>query len=127
MYGYPRMINQHAILQLISTQAPISTFVPIIIRGFGFTRLQSLLLVIPAGFYAGCVQLILPYSAYRFKNIRSYLVIGAQVGTIIASALLWRLPLHEKGALLFACYILPSLGGGYAVLMGMESLGEISE
>jgi len=83
--------------------------------------------VIPAGFYAGCVQLILPYSAYRFKNIRSYLVIEAQVGTIVASALLWRLPLHEKGALLFACYILPSLGGGYAVLMGIEPFEHIPQ
>lgn len=38
----------------------ISTFVPIIINSFGFTTLNSLLFVIPAGVYAGTLQLVAP-------------------------------------------------------------------
>ena len=91
---------------------------PLIIRGFGFSTLNSLLLVIPAGAYAGTVQLLMPYLAYRYKGLRSYIVFTAQLGTVVAALLLWLLPRSEKGALLFACYILPSVGGGYAVLMG---------
>lgn len=74
----------------------------------------------PIGFYAGTMQLLLPYLAYKFKGIRAYLIFLGQVGTIIAAALLWALPLHERGGLLFACIILPSTGAGYAVLMGLQ-------
>ncbi|KAH7173192.1 uncharacterized protein B0J16DRAFT_188134 [Fusarium flagelliforme] len=62
----------------------------------------------------------MPYLAYRYKNVRTYLVFVAQLGTILASLLLWLLPQSATGALLFAVYILPSVGGGYAVLMGLQ-------
>ncbi|KAH8897968.1 allantoate permease [Thozetella sp. PMI_491] len=99
---------------------PISAFVPIIISGFGFSTLNSLLLLIPAGFYGGSIMLILSFLAYRLPNARAYLIFGAQMGTTLAALLLWRLPLDARGALLFATAIMPSLGGGYAVLMGLQ-------
>ncbi|KAH7152586.1 major facilitator superfamily domain-containing protein [Dactylonectria macrodidyma] len=79
----------------IIANGPISTFAPIIINVMGFSTLHSLLLVMPAVFIA-------------------------QVGTTLAALLLWRLSLSLTGALLFACYILLSVGTGYAVLMGMQ-------
>ena len=100
--------------------APISTFVPIIINGFGFTTLNSLLLLIPAGFYGGTIMLVLCYLAYRIPNSRCYLIFGAQMGTTLAALLLWLLPLSAKGGLLFATAILPSIGGGYSVMMGLS-------
>ncbi|KAL4761712.1 major facilitator superfamily domain-containing protein [Aspergillus foveolatus] len=110
-----------ALLAMIAN-APISTFTPIIINSFGFSTLESLLLVIPSGFYAGTMMLILPYLSYKFANkgIRSWLVIACQLVTMVASLLLLRLPLNETGGLLFACYIMPTMGAGYAVLMGLQ-------
>ncbi|KAF5656338.1 allantoate permease [Fusarium circinatum] len=108
-----------AFLSMIAN-APISTFVPIIIHGFGFSTLNSLLLMMPCGAYAGTLQLLFPYLAYKYRNNRSYLVFIAQMGTVLAALLLWLLPLSATGALLFAVYILPSVGGGYAVLMGHQ-------
>ncbi|KAB5529060.1 major facilitator superfamily domain-containing protein [Coniochaeta sp. 2T2.1] len=108
-----------AFLSMIAN-GPISTFVPIIINGFGFSTLNSLLLLMPVGAYAGTMQLILPYLAYKYKNIRSYLVFAAQVGTTVAALLLWVLPISSTGALLFGCIIMPSVGAGYAVLMGLQ-------
>ncbi|KAH7017093.1 major facilitator superfamily domain-containing protein [Ilyonectria destructans] len=108
-----------AFLSMIAN-GPISTFVPIIINGMGFSTLHSLLLVMPAGAYAGTMQLLFPFLAYKFPGLRSYLVFIAQMGTTLAALLLWRLPFSSTGALLFACYILPSVGAGYAVLMGMQ-------
>ncbi|KAM0275740.1 hypothetical protein ACHAQH_007458 [Verticillium albo-atrum] len=99
---------------------PISTFVPIIINGFGFSTLHSLLLVIPAGAYAGTLMLVFPYLAMKFPGIRTWLILAAQLGTTLAALLLWILPLSSKGGLLFAAYILPSVGGGYAVLMSLQ-------
>ncbi|KXT15312.1 hypothetical protein AC579_2817 [Pseudocercospora musae] len=41
------------------------------------------------------------------------------MGTTLAAALLYGLPLNETGGLLFAVYILPSTGAAYGVLMGL--------
>lgn len=107
-----------AFLSMIAN-GPISTFIPIIINSFGFTTLRSLLLVMPAGAYAGTQQLIVPWLCYKFPNLRSGAIFVCQMGTTLAALLLWLLPRSAKGGLLFACYILPSVGGGYAVLMGL--------
>jgi MFS family permease len=105
---------------LMIANGPVSSFIPIIISCFGFSRLDSLLLFVPAGVISGTVKLAAPYAAYRFKGIRTWLIVLCQCGTIAASILLWRLPRSEKGGLLFACYILASYGGSYAVLMGLH-------
>lgn len=129
-----------AFLSMIAN-GPISTFVPIIIvsqqlsnlwslrvfekhtdltqNSFGFSTLNSLLLVMPAGAYAGTLQLIVPWLCYKYTGIRSWAIFACQLGTTLAALLLWLLPMRATGGLLFACYILPSVGGGYAVLMGL--------
>lgn len=99
--------------------APISTFQAIIIDGFGFNELNSLLLMIPSGAYAGTMMLITTYLAYKFPGWRAYIVILCQLVTTLASLLLWLLPQSALGGLLFACYILPTTGAAYAVTMGL--------
>ncbi|OAL53410.1 MFS transporter [Pyrenochaeta sp. DS3sAY3a] len=113
------LIFSIAFLMMIAN-GPVSSFIPIIISGFGFNRLNSLLLTMPAGVVIGTIELTAPYLAYKFNNIRTWLIAICQIGTITASILLWQLPRGEKGGLLFACYILASFGGGYAVLMGLQ-------
>ncbi|KAJ5690689.1 hypothetical protein N7462_005081, partial [Penicillium macrosclerotiorum] len=110
-----------AFLSMIAN-GPISTFIPIIINSFGFNTLNSLLLVMPQGFLGGTYQLVGPYLAYRYseKGIRSWIVFTAQMITTLAAIMLVALPLDATGGLLFACYILPAIGGGYAVLMGLQ-------
>lgn len=105
---------------MMIANGPVSSFLPIIIAGFGFNRLNSLLLVMPAGFIIGSITLSVTYLAYRVSGIRTWIIVGCQCGTILASILLWKLPQSQKGALLFACYILSTFGGGYAVLMGLQ-------
>lgn len=105
---------------MMIANGPVSSFIPIIISGFGFNRLNSLLLTLPAGAVIGTIELAAPYLAYRVPQIRTWIIAGCQLGTILASILLWQLPRSEKGGLLFACYILASFGGGYAVLMGLQ-------
>ncbi|CAI4212739.1 unnamed protein product [Parascedosporium putredinis] len=102
-----------AFLSMIAN-GPISTFAPLIIRGMGFSGLKSLLLFMPAGAYAGTLQLIFPFIAYKYPNSRAYLVMIAQAGTTLAALLLWKLPMGATGGLLFAIYILPTIGAGYA-------------
>lgn len=74
----------------------------------------------PAGAIIGTIELAAPYLAYKIPGIRTWVIVFCQCGTITASILLWLLPRNEKGGLLFACYILASFGGAYAVLMGLQ-------
>ncbi|KAJ5825864.1 hypothetical protein N7474_003002 [Penicillium riverlandense] len=99
--------------------APISTFQPVIIDGFGFNALDSLLLMMPTGFYAGTMMLITTYLAYKFPGWRAYIIIICQLVTTFSSLLLWLLPRSALGGLLFACYTLPTTGAAYAVSMGL--------
>lgn len=108
-----------AFLMLVAN-GPVSTFTPIIINDLGFSGLNSLLLVMPAGFIIGCIELAAPFCAMKFPGWRAYLVAITVCLTILASLLLWQLPQSATGAKLFAVYILASYGGGYAVLMSLQ-------
>jgi hypothetical protein len=99
---------------------PISTFIPIIVDGLGFSALDSLLLFMPAGAYAGTLMLVVPYLAQKYPGWRTYLAAICQGIATLASFLLWFLPLHPTGPMLFACYILPSVGASYAIIMGLQ-------
>lgn len=106
---------------IMIANGPVSSFIPIIINSFGFGALESLLLTMPAGAVIGTIELLAPYLAYKFPGNRTWLILICQCGTILASLLLWLLPQGSTGGLLFACYILASFGGGYAVLMGVQT------
>jgi MFS family permease len=88
-------------LTMLVANGPVSTFIPIIIHQLGFSGLNSLLLVMPAGFIIGTIEWTVPYIAYRFKGLRAYLVIITVCGTIIGSFILWLLPQNHTGARLF--------------------------
>ena len=69
---------------------------------------------------SGTLQLGACYLAYRIPNSRCYLAIICEAGTILACLLLWLLPAHATGGLLFGSYILASNSAAYAVLMGLQ-------
>jgi hypothetical protein len=50
------LIFSTAFLMMIAN-GPVSSFIPIIISGFGFNRLNSLLLTLPAGAVIGTIEL----------------------------------------------------------------------
>ncbi|KAF1808941.1 MFS general substrate transporter [Eremomyces bilateralis CBS 781.70] len=105
---------------IMIANGPVSTFIPIIISGFGYSTLNSLLLTMPAGVVTGTIEWVVPYIAYKVPGTRSYLIAVCQIGTIVGSFLLWLLPRDQKGGLLVGVYILASFGGGYAVQMGQQ-------
>jgi hypothetical protein len=96
---------------IMIANGPVSTFIPIFIAGFGFSPLESLLLVVPAGAIIGTIELLAPLAAYKTPRIRTYIIAICQCGTIMAALLLWLLPRENKGGLLFATYFLAPLEG----------------
>ncbi|KAL1610931.1 hypothetical protein SLS59_000568 [Nothophoma quercina] len=65
------LIFSIAFLMMIAN-GPVSSFIPIIISGFGYNRLNSLLLTMPAGAIIGTIELTAPYFAYKFPGIRNF-------------------------------------------------------
>lgn len=86
---------------MLVANGPVSTFIPLIIRDLGFSGLNSLLLIMPAGFVIGTIELLAPYICYKRKGLRAYIVTITVCGTIIGSFILWLLPQTQKGARLF--------------------------
>ncbi|KAF9883321.1 hypothetical protein FE257_003739 [Aspergillus nanangensis] len=102
------------------TNGPVSSFAPIIIQSFGFSRFNSLLLGMPAGFWGGIVELLAPLAAYKISQCRTILIVLTQVGVVIACLLLLFLPWTSQVGLLIGVYLLSTFGGSYAVLMGLQ-------
>jgi hypothetical protein len=101
---------------------PISSFVPIIISSFGFSTLNSLLLMMPFGFVTGTIEWIAPFIASKLPGSRTWIMFICQTGTTMSALLLWLLPPGATGGLLFGIYFLASLGGGYSILMGLQTV-----
>lgn len=109
-----------ALLCMIAN-APLSTFSTIIVsQNLGFSGVNALLLTMPVGAYGGFIVVLCSWCAMRYENVRSYIFVGAQAITVLAALLLWLLPSSAVGGLLFGLYILPSVGGGYAILLGLH-------
>lgn len=86
----------------------VSTFMPVVVSGWGYSSLTSLLLTMPAAAYAGTLIVLSTYCAMKFDHIRTWLIVAAQFMTTLSAILLWQLPRDAQGGLLFALYILPS-------------------
>ena len=106
---------------------PVSTFIPIIIYSFGFSTLNSLLLIMPAGAIIGTIEWAAPFVCYKYKGMRTWMIVICQCGTILAALLLWLLPESALGGKLYAVFTLASFGGSYAVLMGLSTANTAGE
>jgi len=105
---------------LMIANGPVSSFIPIIINGFGFSGLNSLLLTMPSGAVSGTIELLAPFLAYKIPKVRTWIIAVCECGTIMSALLLWLLPRNSMGGLLFGVYFLASFGGAYAVIMGLQ-------
>lgn len=113
------LIFAQAYLSMIAA-GPVNTFMPIIISGFGFNTLNSLLLSIPAGAAGAILILGTTYISYKFRNMRTIAILACELLVIMSSLLLWKLPRDSKGGLLFAVYMMTAFSGGWGVIMGLS-------
>lgn len=105
------------------TNGPLTTFGPLILNGFGFSKFNSLLLAIPTGVVAGLTNLGAAWMATKLGNRGWYtwLICLWQIPAIIASVLLWQLPRTSRGANLFALYLLAAFASPYGILLGLST------
>lgn len=113
------LIFGQSFLSMIAS-GPVNTFMPIIISGFGFNTLNSLLLTIPAGAAGGIIILSTTYVSYKFRNMRTIAIFGCEILVMLAALLLWKLPRSAEGGLLVAVYLMTAYSGGWGVIMGLS-------
>lgn len=108
---------------IMVANGPMSTFVPIIISGFGYSPLNSLLLAIPAGAVAAIMSILVTWVAAKLshRGWHTWIISLAQLTTVVASILLWQLPIHAQGARLFAIYLLGGFAGPYGLVMALHA------
>lgn len=99
---------------------PVSTFVPTIIQGFGYSPLNSLLLTMPSGAVGGIANLAVTFVASKRPGTRCWIASTMTLGSCLAAVLLWQLPLSQKGGLLFASTILPIGLAAYGLVLGLQ-------
>lgn len=105
------------------TNGPLSTFVPLIIRGMGYSPLNSLLLSMPVGFVAGSTILISSFVATRVasRGWRTWVASFMSIPVVVAAVLLWQLPHSATGGLLVGIYLLGTFASTYAIMSGIHT------
>ncbi|KZV75411.1 MFS general substrate transporter [Peniophora sp. CONT] len=107
------------VLSTMLTSIPngaLSNFSNIVIKGFGYTTKQTLILSTPGGIVAAFTTLACGYYSDK-KNERMLPIVFALIPTIVGSAMLVGLNgSGNKGALLFAIYLVNTFGSALSII-----------
>ncbi|KIJ56724.1 hypothetical protein M422DRAFT_72881 [Sphaerobolus stellatus SS14] len=107
------------VISTLTTSIPnggLSNFSNIIIKSFGYTSKQTLILSTPGGAVASVMTIFCGYYSDK-KNERMLPIVFALVPTIVGSALLVGLNgSDQKGVLLFATYLIGTFGSALSII-----------
>jgi MFS family permease len=104
------------------TQIPnggTQNFGNIVIKSFGFTSLQSTLLVIPASVISACTIAGTGWLAGRYRQLNCILIVCVVIPAVIGSALIYVRPRTSSGVQLFGYFLLSTGPGGIPLLMSL--------
>ncbi|KAJ4988142.1 major facilitator superfamily transporter [Stagonosporopsis vannaccii] len=104
------------------TQIPnggTQNFGNLVIKSFGFTSLQSTLLVIPASIIAAATIAGTGYLAGRFRQLNCILIILVVVPAVVGSSLIYARPRTSSGVQLLGYFLLSTGPGAIPLLMSL--------
>ncbi|RMZ42096.1 hypothetical protein CA14_010594 [Aspergillus flavus] len=110
------------ILFVIANNIPnggISAFGPLIIEGFGYSKLGTTLLGMPFGGAQVLALLITGFLAGRIKNCRIILMCGGLVVAILGLSLMYALPEENKLGRLLGYYLAIGFSATYVLSLGL--------
>lgn len=84
----------------------ISTFSGLIVSGFGYNTLQSILINIPTGIIGTIFQIMLSVPSAKLKGWRCVIIACANIIPLACATLLWQLPRDNRHGLLasYLCF-----------------------
>ncbi|PSN67372.1 major facilitator superfamily transporter [Corynespora cassiicola Philippines] len=104
------------------TQIPnggTQNFGNLVIKSFGFTSLQSTLLVIPASVIAASTIAGTGWLAGRFRQMNCILIVCVVLPAVVGSSLIYARPKTSSGVQLFGYFLLSTGPGGIPLLMSL--------
>jgi MFS family permease len=104
------------------TQIPnggTQNFGNIVLKSFGFTSIQSTLLVIPASVIAAGTIAVTGWIAGRFRQLNCILIVCVVTPAIVGSSLIYVRPRTSPGVQLFGYFLLSTGPGGIPLLMSL--------
>lgn len=81
-----------------------STFLPVIIRGFGYSSIRTQLLTVPVYIWASAVYLFIAWCS-DYVNRRAFFMVPLALVTAVGYALMLGLPMTSTAVLYFATYV----------------------
>ncbi|KAI5286137.1 hypothetical protein KEM54_000033 [Ascosphaera aggregata] len=102
------------------TQIPNSgtqNFGNLVLKGFGFTSLQTTLVITPSSVITFSTILVTGWAAGHYKNIATYLIICCIIFPVVGSAIIYADP--SKGVKLFAYYLLSTGPAGLPLVLSI--------
>ncbi|KAF2013949.1 major facilitator superfamily transporter [Aaosphaeria arxii CBS 175.79] len=81
-----------------------STFLPVIIRGFGYSSIRTQLLTVPVYIWASVVYITVSFASDHF-NRRAFFMVPMALITATGYALMLGLPMTSTGVLYFATFV----------------------
>lgn len=104
------------------TQIPnggTQNFGNLVIKSFGFTSLESTLLVIPASVIAACTIAGTGWLAGRFRQMNCILIICVVLPAVVGSSLIYVRPKTSSGVQLFGYFLLSTGPGAIPLLISL--------
>ncbi|KUL86839.1 hypothetical protein ZTR_05338 [Talaromyces verruculosus] len=98
----------------------ISGFGSVIIRSFGYSSFQSVLLVgaVGAGVFVTCI--IVGITGTFFKDCRTWLVIACEACVVLGACLMWKLNWDaQRAGAIFGFVMCGSFAGGYMMILAL--------
>lgn len=87
----------------------VTAFGARIVSSFGYSSLQTILLLIPGGF-ATVVTIFLFTWLNKYKNVNTLLIPISCIPIVVGSLVIWLAPWKHRGVPLFGYYLIPCFG-----------------
>lgn len=94
----------------------LSSFLPLIIKSFGFDVVTTQLLTIPVFFFASATYIVISWSSDRWGQ-RAFFMIPACLVTAVGYALYLGVPEHLRGVLYFSTFL---IAPGVYIIVGLN-------
>lgn len=88
----------------------VTAFGARIVASFGYTSLQTILLLIPGGVFTMVTIYLFAYLSGHYKNITTLLIPISCIPIVVGSLIIWQASWVHRGVPLFGYYLLPCFG-----------------
>jgi MFS family permease len=95
----------------------LSTFLPLIIKGFGYSTVKTQLLTIPVYLVSAAIFLLVSWLSDHYKKRVAFMLPAALVMTL-GYALQLGIPIHQRGVLYFSTFL---IAAGLYIILGLNS------